>query len=60
MRIPLTDSPKVNRIEFRPPDPTANPYLLFSALLMAGLDGIRQEIDPGGQCYGPVDKDLYR
>ncbi len=59
VRIPLTDSPKAKRIEFRPPDPAANPYLLFSALLMAGLDGIRREIDPGDYGYGPVDRDLY-
>ncbi|HLG65386.1 MAG TPA: type I glutamate--ammonia ligase [Ktedonosporobacter sp.] len=59
VRIPLTDNPKAKRIEFRPPDATSNPYLLFSALLMAGLDGIRREIDPGDYGYGPVDKDLY-
>jgi len=59
IRIPRTESPKATRVEFRPPDPTANPYLLFSALLMAGLDGIRNEIDPGQYGYGPVDKDLY-
>ena len=59
VRIPLTDNPKAKRVEFRPPDATSNPYLLFSALLMAGLDGIRREIDPGDYGYGPVDKDLY-
>ena len=59
MRIPITDNPKAKRIEFRPPDATANPYLLFSALLMAGLDGIRQEIEPSDHCFGPVDKNLY-
>ncbi len=59
VRIPLTESPKAKRIEFRPPDPTANPYLLFSALLMAGLDGIRREIEPSNYGYGPVDRDLY-
>src|SRR5579884_769357 len=59
VRIPLTDNPKAKRIEFRPPDPTANPYLLFSALLMAGLDGIRREIEPSEYGYGPVDRDLY-
>ncbi|GCE02919.1 type I glutamate--ammonia ligase [Dictyobacter aurantiacus] len=59
IRIPRTESPKATRVEFRPPDPTANPYLLFSALLMAGLDGIRNEIDPSQYGYGPVDKDLY-
>jgi glutamine synthetase len=55
-RIPTySKSPKAKRIEFRAPDPTANPYLCFSALLMAGLDGIQNRIDPGE----PVDKDLY-
>ena len=44
VRIPLTDCASAKRIEFRPPDPTANPYLAFSALLMAGLDGIRRRI----------------
>jgi glutamine synthetase len=56
VRIPVySASPKAKRIEFRPPDPTANPYLAFSALLMAGLDGIQRRIDPGA----PVDVDLF-
>jgi glutamine synthetase len=59
VRIPITDNPKAKRAEFRPPDPTANPYLLFSALLMAGLDGIRNEIEPSEHGFGPVDRDLY-
>ena len=55
-RIPVySKSPKSKRIEFRAPDPSANPYLCFSALLMAGLDGIQNQIDPGD----PFDKDLY-
>jgi glutamine synthetase len=55
-RIPISgDSPKAKRIEFRVPDPSANPYLAFSAMLMAGLDGIRNKIEPPA----PVDKDLY-
>jgi glutamine synthetase len=55
-RIPVySKSPKAKRIEFRAPDPTCNPYLAFAALLMAGLDGIQNRIDPGE----PVDKDLY-
>jgi glutamine synthetase len=55
-RIPVySKSPKAKRIEFRAPDPSANPYLCFSALLMAGLDGIQNQIDPGE----PFDKDLY-
>lgn len=55
-RIPVySKSPKAKRIEFRAPDPACNPYLCFAALLMAGLDGIQNRIDPGE----PVDKDLY-
>lgn len=54
-RIPMYfSSPKSKRIEFRAPDP-GNPYLCFAALLMAGLDGIQNQIDPGA----PIDKDLY-
>jgi glutamine synthetase len=59
VRIPITDNPKAKRIEFRPPDPTANPYLLFAALLMAGLDGINKGIEPSEHGFGPVDRDLY-
>ena len=56
LRIPISgDSPKAKRIEFRVPDPSANPYLAFSAMLMAGLDGIKNKIEPPA----PVDKDLY-
>ncbi|WP_226346122.1 type I glutamate--ammonia ligase [Agilicoccus flavus] len=56
VRIPLAGtSPKAKRIEFRIPDPSANPYLSFAAQLMAGLDGIRNRIEPPE----PVDKDLY-
>ena len=55
-RIPMySNSPSAKRVEFRPPDPTCNPYLCFSALLMAGLDGIQNEIDPGD----PVNVDMY-
>ncbi len=55
-RIPVySKSPKAKRIEFRAPDPSCNPYLCFAALLMAGLDGVQNRIDPGE----PVDKDLY-
>jgi glutamine synthetase len=54
-RIPYTSSPKAKRLEVRFPDPTANPYLAFTAMLMAGLDGIRNKIHPGD----PMDKDLY-
>lgn len=54
-RIPWTMSPKAKRVEIRFPDPTANPYLCFAALTMAGLDGILNKIDPGAA----MDKDLY-
>ncbi len=55
-RIPVySKSPKAKRIEFRAPDPSCNPYLTFAALLMAGLDGIRNRIEPPA----PIDKDLY-
>jgi len=54
-RIPWTTSPKAKRVEVRFPDPTANPYLAFAALMMAGLDGILNKIDPGQA----MDKDLY-
>ena len=56
IRIPITgSSPKAKRIEFRCPDPSSNPYLAFAAMLMAGLDGIENKIEP----KAPVDKDLY-
>jgi glutamine synthetase len=56
VRIPVySTSPKAKRIEFRCPDPSTNPYLCFAALLMAGLDGIKNKIDPGE----PLEKDLY-
>ena len=56
VRIPLySKSPKAKRIEFRCPDPSCNPYLAFSALLMAGLDGIQNRIEPPA----PLDRDLY-
>ena len=55
-RIPMyTNNPKAKRIEFRPPDPTANPYLAFSAMLMAGLDGVQKKMDPGA----PLEKNTY-
>lgn len=59
VRIPRTNAAAATRIEFRPPDAASNPYLVFSALLMAGLDGIRREIEPSEHGYGPVDKNLY-
>ncbi len=56
IRIPLTgNNPKAKRLEFRCPDSSGNPYLAFSAMMMAGLDGIKNKIEPAA----PVDKDLY-
>jgi glutamine synthetase len=55
IRIPFVPNPKARRIEVRFPDPTANPYLAFTAMLMAGLDGIQNKIHPGDA----TDKDLY-
>ncbi|HEY8763162.1 MAG TPA: type I glutamate--ammonia ligase [Solirubrobacteraceae bacterium] len=56
VRVPMYhEAPKTKRIEFRSPDPTANPYLAFSALMLAGLDGIRRGLDPGE----PLDADIY-
>jgi glutamine synthetase len=56
MRIPITGSnPKAKRVEFRCPDPSSNPYLAFSALLLAGIDGIQNKTEPPA----PIDKDLY-
>jgi glutamine synthetase len=56
VRIPMfSQSPKAKRLEFRPPDPSCNPYIAFAAMLMAGLDGIQNRIHPGE----PLDKDIY-
>jgi glutamine synthetase len=56
IRIPMfSENPKAKRIEYRPPDPAANPYLCYTALLMAGLDGVINKIDPGE----PMDKNIY-
>ncbi len=56
IRIPMySPNPKAKRIEFRPPDPSCNPYLAFAAMVMAGLDGILNKMDPGQ----PLDKDIY-
>lgn len=56
VRIPVVSkSPKAKRVEFRAPDPTANPYLAFAACMMAGLDGVQNRIEPPK----PIDKDLY-
>jgi glutamine synthetase len=56
VRIPTySENPKAKRIEYRPPDPSANPYLAFAAMLLAGLDGVLNKIDPGE----PLDKNIY-
>jgi len=56
VRIPITGpNPKAKRLEFRVPDPSSNPYIAFAAMLMAGVDGIRNKIEPPE----PIDKDLY-
>jgi glutamine synthetase len=56
IRIPTySENPKTRRIEYRPPDPAANPYLCYTALLMAGLDGVLNKIEPGE----PMDKNMY-
>jgi len=55
IRIPAASNPKAKRIEYRTPDPSCNGYLAFAAMLMAGLDGIENKIDPGD----PLDKDIY-
>ena len=54
-RIPYTSNPKAKRVEVRFPDPMANPYLGFAAMLMAGLDGVKNKLHPGDA----MDKDLY-
>ena len=56
VRIPMySENPKAKRMEFRCPDPATNPYLAFSAMLLAGLDGIQNKIDPGE----PADYDIF-
>jgi glutamine synthetase len=56
VRIPMySANPKAKRVEFRPPDASCNPYLAYSAMLMAGLDGVEKQIDPGG----PLDQDIF-
>lgn len=63
VRIPMYFSGPENsnskRIEFRPPDVSSNPYLAFSAMLMAGIDGIKRKIDPKKKGFGPIDKNTY-
>ncbi len=60
IRIPMySTNPKTKRIEFRPPDPSCNPYLAFAAMLMAGIDGIKNEIDPVKEGFGPLQVNIY-
>jgi glutamine synthetase len=61
IRIPMffKGNAKAKRLEFRPPDPSSNPYLAFSAMLLAGLDGIKRQIDPVKAGFGPLDANIY-
>jgi glutamine synthetase len=61
IRIPMffKGNAKAKRLEFRPPDPTANPYLAFAAMLCAGLDGIKRKVDPVKAGFGPLDTNIY-
>ncbi len=60
VRIPMySTNPKTKRLEFRPPDPSCNPYLAFAAMLMAGLDGIKNKIDPVKEGFGPLQVNIY-
>jgi len=60
IRIPkYAKQPETTRIEFRPPDATCNPYLALAAQLMAGIDGIQQEMDPTALGFGPIDEDVF-
>jgi len=60
VRIPMySDDPRTKRIEFRPPDATCNPYLAFAAMMMAGVDGIKNKIDPTKAGFGPINKNIY-
>jgi glutamine synthetase len=59
IRIPAyVSNPELTRLEYRPPDSTANPYLCLSAMLLAGIDGIVNKIDPEKEDYGPFDKNI--
>ncbi|MGD9497293.1 MAG: type I glutamate--ammonia ligase [Armatimonadota bacterium] len=61
IRVPAYSvNERENRIEFRPPDATCNPYLCLAAMTMAGLDGIRRELDPGACGFGPFDEDVVK
>ena len=61
VRIPkYVDTPELKRVEYRPPDATCNPYLAISGMLLAGLDGIRNKIDPVAAKFGPIDSDVMK
>ena len=61
IRVPkYATQPDAVRMEFRPPDATCNPYLAMAAMLMAGIDGIRQKIDPTEQGFGPIDENIFK
>ncbi|MHC5036589.1 MAG: type I glutamate--ammonia ligase [Planctomycetota bacterium] len=61
VRVPkYAEEPEAKRIEFRPPDATCNPYLAMASQLLAGLDGIRRELDPTACGFGPFDEDIFR
>jgi glutamine synthetase len=61
IRIPMyyQSNPKAKRLEFRPPDPSCNPYLAFAACRCAGIDGIKKRIDPSKAGFGPLDTNIY-
>ncbi|MFN8547697.1 MAG: type I glutamate--ammonia ligase [Candidatus Eisenbacteria bacterium] len=60
IRVPkYADQPETTRIEFRPPDATANVYLAMAAQLMAGIDGIKRKLDPSALGFGPIDRDVF-
>jgi glutamine synthetase len=60
IRIPkYVTNPEKVRFEFRPPDATCNPYFAMAAMLMAGIDGIRNKIDPRKHGFGPIDEDIF-
>ena len=60
IRVPkYATEPNEVRFEFRPPDATCNPYLAMAAMLMAGIDGIRKQIDPTAAGFGPIDEDVF-
>jgi len=60
IRVPkYATTPEAKRFEFRPPDATCNPYLALAAQLLAGLDGIQRQLDPGAEGFGPIDENIF-